>query len=193
MTDLYGNYYQMKVYGDGNLVLSNATIVCGMKTLANGYFYVPNATISFLKVEFWYDGTLPAPDCLVGDQYGATSPYPAIKEYPDQRVDGKDISFVAGKFGDDENMSGWDYMADVNADGVIDGKDIADVAIHFGNGYNGCYDYNVAGLVINFNNGDSISVDANGIVSIPTGATSFNVTRNGSQVAAMVIFGEAGS
>lgn len=158
--------------------------LCALKTrTTDGYFYIPNKSIvnaTALRVEMVFNDSK-----IVGDQTGATSPYPAIAHYPDTDVDGLDLSFVASKFGKIEGDVGWDYMADVVPDGSIDGADISAVARNFGNV--GSYIYSWSGVEIIFNTGNE-TPDANGFVLIPPGATSFNVTRNGTSIGAMIIF-----
>jgi hypothetical protein len=51
---------------------------------------------------------------------------------PDNKVDIKDISFVARRFGTIPSSTLWDPNADINNDGKVDIKDISDVARHFG-------------------------------------------------------------
>jgi hypothetical protein len=158
--------------------------ICAMKTLQNGYFYVPkvvptgNSTASAIKFEMYdFNGS------LVGDQTGSSPPYPkspAIAHYPDGKKDGKDLGFVALLFGEiegDTSPRPWDYMADVNGDHKIDGKDIAMAAMNFG--YGGNYeglDLPYIQICVNFNanadnpfNGLWFQPTANGFVAIPTG------------------------
>jgi hypothetical protein len=198
------NNGRMVCYGDGNMNLCWASymgVVCssaglpvyGMKTETSGQFYVPSESyVAAVKVEMLFDDSR-----LVGDQTGGGSPYSQIPNYPDGVVDGKDIAFVASKFGTYEGSPGWDYMADVNGDGVVDGKDIVLAALNFGkpnNNYTevipvfGTTRPSLEGLAFNFNVGGVRYPDANGFVLIPNGATKFNVTQNGSQIGAMVVF-----
>jgi parallel beta-helix repeat protein len=50
----------------------------------------------------------------------------------DERVDMKDVSFVAKRFGSDPSKPNWDTNADINDDGRVDMKDISAVAKNFG-------------------------------------------------------------
>jgi hypothetical protein len=132
---LGGDWCQMVVYGDANLRLGNASATCAMKTCyqtrpsgVDGYFYVPNATTNFLRVEKLFNDPF-----IVGDQTHGASPYPEIANYPDSSVDKCDIRFVAKLFGKNEGNPGWDYMADIVPDKSIDMKDIRTAAKNFGN------------------------------------------------------------
>jgi hypothetical protein len=103
----------------------------------------------------------------VGDQSGGASPYPsAVPEYPDDVVDGSDSSFIEKHFGENQSMSGWDYMADVYPDGLIDGQDVAYAAADFGHGCYVAYNNTVSILAIDFNNGVVRSPDDDGFLSI---------------------------
>jgi hypothetical protein len=158
--------------------------LCAMKTKTDGYFYVPIVASSLLKIEMLFDNAN-----LTGDQTGGTSPYPAIANYPDGKVSGMDIAFVNSKYGSWEGETSpvvWDYMADVNPDRKITGVDVALVSQNFG--LNGTYITDLAGVAITFNTGQTVSPESDGFVTIPPGATSFNVTRYGTLTGAMVIF-----
>jgi len=171
-------------YSDAYLFETGITQLCALKTMKDGYFYVPNAAIlnvTTLKVQMLFDNAN-----LTGDQTGGASPYPAIANYPSSTVDGKDVTFIAGKFGKAEGNLSWDYMADVWADRKIDGKDINMAAMNFGR--NGSYIYDLSGVSIAFNTGSNETLDAYGSALIPPSATSFNVTRNGTPIGAMIIF-----
>jgi hypothetical protein len=175
--------YGATEYSDAYLFETGITQLCALKTTTDGGFYVPKAAFvnaTALKVEMLFDNAN-----LTGDQTGGNSPYPAIAHYPDGNVDGRDLTFVASKFGMNESSVGWDYMADVVPDGVIDGKDISTVARNYGN--KGSYFYSWSGVEIIFNTGNE-TPDAYGFVIIPPGATSFNVTQNGTAIGAMIIF-----
>jgi len=157
---------------------------CAMKTKTDGYFYVPNVATDLLKIEMLFDNAN-----LTGDQTGGTSPYPAIANYPDGKVSGMDIAFVNSKYGSWEGETSpvvWDYMADVNPDRRITGVDVALVCKNFG--LNGTYITDLAGVAITFNTGQTVSPESDGFVTIPPGATNFNVTRYGTLIGAMVIF-----
>jgi hypothetical protein len=55
-------------------------------------------------------------------------------------------------------------------------------------GKEGTYITDLAGVTITFNTGQTISPDSDGFVTIPQGATSFTVKRNGNPIGAMGIF-----
>lgn len=181
-----GNTYYVPTDGDHTIQPVFSRVLCASKTNTYGCFYVPNATIlnvTSLKVEMLFNDTH-----LVGDQTGnATTPYPAIKAYPDNVTDMMDISFMGGKLMSVPGDSKWDYMGDVNHDGIIDMMDIFAAANNFMQ--SGSYIYNLSNVTITFNTGPPpISPDANGFWAIPLGATSFNVTQNGKGIGAMIIF-----
>jgi hypothetical protein len=162
--------------------------LCALKTTPNGYFYVPNATFvnaTGLRVEMLFDQN----SNLTGDQAGGSTPYPAIANYPDGVVDGSDLAVIAWSFGTSEaqHQPRWNYMADVNGDGIVDGGDLALAAHNWGRSY-GSYTYNLSQVQVTFNTGGGQTPDADGFVAIPPAATSFNVTRNGTPIGAMIIF-----
>jgi len=153
--------------------------VCAMKTRTDGYFYKPNVAIDLLKMDFTFTmGT--------GDQTDGTSPYPNIPNYPDGIVDTGDLYFLALHYGKVEGEAGFAYMADVAPDGIIDTEDTYTVALHYGELTD--FNYNLSGVAVKFNTGEEKSPNATGHVTIPQGATSFNVKRYGSPIGAMVIF-----
>ncbi len=152
-----------------------------MKTLTDGYFYVPNIATDLLKIEMLFNNSN-----LVGDQTGGTSPYPTITAYPDGKVDMLDLWFIITKFGINEGGIGWDYMADINPDRKIDMIDQWWVSGNYGK--SGTYITNLTGVTVRFNTGEQKSPDSNGFVTIPQGATSFTVTRYGTPIGTMVIF-----
>jgi len=96
------------------------------------------------------------------------------------------LHLFSSKFGLGEGAAGWDYMADVYPDRKISGMDVTLVNRNFGK--YGTYITDLAGVTIIFNTGQTISPDSAGFVTIPSGATGFNVTRYGNPVGAMVIF-----
>lgn len=165
--------------------------LCALKTKTDGYFYVPNESFvnaTYLRVEMLFDQAN-----LTGDQRGGISPYPAIANYPSGSVLGDDIAFISSKFGSYEGETApiqWNYMTDVVADGNVNGRDIATAARNFG-AY-GSYSYDLSNVSIAFYAGGNEigneTPDANGFAAIQLGATSFNVTRNGMPIGAMIIF-----
>lgn len=157
--------------------------LCAMKTLADGSFYRPRNSTD-LRVEMLFDDPR-----LVGDQTGnTTSPYATIANYPDGKVDMKDIVFIELHFGALEGGSNWNYMADIVPDKKIDMKDMTQVILHYP--YSGSYPPLVlSGVTVTFNpTGEVRSPDQYGFVTIPQGATSFTVKCNGTTIGAMIIF-----
>jgi hypothetical protein len=194
-TELYTGYSTdegtgyMKVYGNGNIKVSNAKPRCGLKTELQGAFYVP-LDAQLLKVEGLFDnGTFT--NNLIGDQTGTSSPYGSFVNisYPDGYVNEKDYYFVSLHFGKSEGDPGWDYMADVNGDGTVNLKDIYAVALNIG-ASGTCVNTPVllSNTRIVFSTGLIAGLDRNGCVPIPWNATSFNVTLYGNPEGAMVIF-----
>jgi hypothetical protein len=188
-----GTYYVVvkratETTGSGNFTLSvNAIPVCALKgTTTDGNFYVPNATFvnaTALKVEMLFNIAN-----LTGDQNGGTSPYyPAIAEYPDGKVDGRDMLVISRAFNKYEGEVGWCYMADVVPNRHIDGRDLMTASRNFGY-LDGGYFYDLSGVTIAFDTGDDETPDANGFGAIPPNASSFNVTRNGTPIGAMITF-----
>jgi hypothetical protein len=180
---LYGNLSNLQA---GTYYALNWTL-CAEKTMKDGCFYVPSRSfvnVTVLRVELLFNDSH-----LVGDQNGGASPYPTITHYPDGKIDGKDIAFVAWLFGESEGATSphpWDYMADVNGDHKVDGADIAIVAKNFDP--SGNYSGVGASISVTFDTGEVESPDANGFAAIPPSATRFNVTLNGTQIGAMIIF-----
>jgi hypothetical protein len=181
------SYMNTTEYSDAYELQTGALVLCALKTMeTTGLFYVPNPTYvnaTCLRVEMVF-----ADASLTGDQAGAgLSPYPAVADYPDGKVDGRDITLISKAFGTSEGQSGWNYMADVYPDRKINGEDITQAAKNFGQ--NGTYIYYIFGFNIEFNTGAWYEPDATGFVPIPPGATSFNVTDlNGYPIGAMILF-----
>lgn len=156
------------------------TVEAAMKTMTNGNFYVPNVSASRLKIERLFSNSN-----LTGDQVGAeVSGYPF--QFPDGTVNGSDSSFVYSTWGLTEGESGWQYMADINADGTVDLFDLAQISLNYGK--SGTYSTDLTGITVTFDVGGEQSPDANGFVTIPQNATSFTVKRNGTPIGAMIIF-----
>lgn len=195
-TELYKGYPTdegtgyMKVYGNGNLQVSNAKPTCGLKTKLQGAFYVPNGK-RLLKVEYLWDNLTNTVD-LTGDQKGGSNPYGSFVNifYPDTHVNLQDYSFVNLHYGQNEGYPGWDYMADVTGDKKVNLQDTFTVALNFG--HSGPPPY-LSGLYwldrtrIDFGAGPT-KLDRNGCAPIPQDATSFNVTLDGAPEGAMAIF-----
>jgi len=178
---VYDNPINVTMNSDHTLEAYFAKPVCAMKTSTGGYFYVPNIATSRVKVEMLFDNRN-----ITGDQTGGTSPYPAIKRWPDGFVDGLDTSFISSLFGRSEGESGWDYMADVCPDRYIDGLDIGPASRNYGK--SGTYIADLTGVTVTFNTGQSISPDSDGFVVIPQGATSLTVKRSGNPIGAVITF-----
>jgi hypothetical protein len=155
--------------------------VCAMKTRTDGYFYVPNVATDLLKIEMLFDN-----QNIVGDQTGGTSPYTSVTNWPDGYVNFKDAIVVGDAFGSVEGGANWDYMVDIIPDKIINYLDTTILGSNFGK--SGTYITDLAGVAITFNTGQTISPDSDGFVTIPKGATSFTVKRNGTPIGAMVIF-----
>jgi len=153
---------------------------CAMKTLLDGYFYVPNLGIRTLKLELLFDGDGPA------DQFGGASPYGSLKAWPDGNVEGKDNAWVSGHYNTVEGDSNWDYMADIKPDRRVDGKDIGFLAKYYGT-YGIVYIYDLTGVTVVFNTGQEVT-PSGGWVEIPSGATYFNVFRNDVSIGALITF-----
>lgn len=154
---------------------------CGMKTETDGNFYIPKIHTDVLKVEKLFSDS-----DIEGDQTGGVSPYEAIGSYPDGTVDIFDLVLVCGVFGKSEGDQGWNYMADIVDDRLVDIFDQTKVALNFGN--DGTYITDLSGVTIVFDVGGSKSLDADGFVAIPAGATSFTVKRYGNPIGAMISF-----
>jgi hypothetical protein len=124
---------------------------------------------------------------MEGDQTGGTSPYSTINNYPDGTVGLADLTLISGSYGTREGQSGWEYMADI-ADPykVVGLSDVVTLARNYGK--TGTYITDLSGVTVKFDTGMEISPDPYGYVTIPQGATSFNVTRYGNPIGAMVIF-----
>jgi hypothetical protein len=171
-------------YSDAYLFLTGWG--CAMKTLTNGYFYIPTpictASISdYLKIQELFNDT-----GLTGDQTGGNSPYPTIPNWPDGTVDILDAILISSCFGTQEGQTNWNYMADIVPDKVIDIYDAMQISINYG--HTGTYITNLASVTVTFNTGQKESPDSYGFVAIPQGATSFNVTKNGSPIGALITF-----
>ncbi len=155
--------------------------VCAMKTLTDGYFYIPNFDINALKIEFLFDDS-----DIEGDQTGGSSPYETISRWPDGIVDASDYQFVKVRVGQCEGSANWDYMADIKPDGVIDVVDYQIVRNNVPSAGN--YIYNLTGVTVVFDTEDEAIPDADGCVTIPKDATSFTVKRYGNPMGATITF-----
>ena len=155
--------------------------ICAMKTMVDGYFYVPNVAIDFLKVEWLFDN-----QHLMGDQAGVNSPYDAIDYWPDGKVGCVDLSLLGSAWYTSEGDAGWEYMADINGDGIIGTSDLSILGASWLQ--TGLYITDLNQVTVTFSTGKVLSPDSVGFVTIPQGATSFTVKKNGNPVGALVTF-----
>jgi hypothetical protein len=107
-------------------------------------------------------------------------------QFPDGAVNGSDVSFVDNATGFSEGEGGWQYMADINADGTIDIYDLVPIAVNYGR--SGTYSTDLTGVTVTFDVGGEKSPDEYGFVDIPQNATTFTVKCNGTTIGAMIIF-----
>jgi len=161
------------------------TPVCAMKTLADGYFYVPNLNVHSIRVYLWCNDANPAR--MEGDQRGGTSPYPNIPEFPDGNVNLTDTYWIQSKYGTYEGGPNWNYMADVVPDRTINLKDYSRANNNYGQ-TGGSYTTDLTGIHVVFNTGQDVYPNAEGFLNIPAGATSFTVYHNTTPVMALVYF-----
>ena len=124
---------------------------------------------------------------LVGDQTGnSTIPYSvtqqntAFRNWPDQKVNIQDIAVIAKAFGSTPGSPGWNYMADVNAQGKINIVSVSLAAKNFG--YQGTIAYDwwlptfSTDITVVFQPGNiNVYPNIGGYVSIPLGSTNFTV------------------
>jgi hypothetical protein len=109
-----------------------------------------------------------------------------------------DIRFISARYLVYEGESGWNYMADVVADGVIDIKDMRAASNNFLN--EGTYITNFSGVTITFKKviweDDKLKVvdiqtaspDSDGYAQIPQEAEYFTVKCNGTLIGSMMVF-----
>jgi len=161
------------------------TPVCAIKGGTNGYIYVPNLPVKTLKIQLWCNDSNPSR--MQGDQTGGTSPYPNIPEYPDGAVALKDFYFIQTYYGGNEGGTTWNYMADCVPDRTIDLKDVNTVQNNYGQS-GGSYSSDLTGIKVVFSNGTTGYPNAEGFVSIPSGATYFYVYKDNTPVMALVYF-----
>jgi serine protease AprX len=160
---------------------------CAMKTLVDGFFYIPSFGVDTCRIELLWNATR-----LAGDQIGGTSPYPSIAYWPDGVVDVSDVSFETGHFGTFENGPRWSYLADVVASGdssrIVDVEDVARAVNNFGQW--GSLSADLTGVTVHFSNGQVVEPDSSGYVSIPQGQgiSGLSVCRNGQTIGAVVTF-----
>lgn len=197
-TDLYKGIYhlepsgwvfdgQMKVYGNGNIHLSNSIPSCAMKTKTNGYFYLPSGPPpQYVGVQIallFTDGG------IAGDQIGGEPPYTLYTgPYPDELVDICDALLINGKYGKSEGQSGWEYMADIVPDRVIDMYDALTIGRNYGR--SGTYSHDLSHVTVAFYFEGRLleeMVDPRGFAYLPYGPD-FTVKRSGMPIGAMVIF-----
>jgi hypothetical protein len=167
---------------------ATATPVCAIKGGTDGYIYIPNIPnlqVKTLKIQLWCND--PNPSRMQGDQKGGTSPYSNIPEYPDGNVALLDYNFIAGKYGTTEGGTNWNYMADCVPDRTVDLKDTNTVSRNYGQS-GGSYTSDLTGIKVVFSDGTVGYPDANGFVSIPSGATYFHVYKDTTSVMTLVYF-----
>jgi len=172
-----------------------------MKGKINGNMYIPDAgflgyNLKSLKIDFVFTEA-----GVEGDQTGGTSPYPLITTWPEGKVDIRDVSLISQYYGEIEGQTAaWDekaYVADVVPDRKIDIRDSSVVSANYGNIFdpNVVYSSDLTGVTVEFFdvNGVSLGVEtpnAEGLISIPTGAWTFTVYKNGVGIGAGVTFSE---
>jgi hypothetical protein len=168
-----------------NVAVAQTTVLYAMKTLGNGYFYVPTIPTrpTYLKIEMLFNDPR-----LAGDQVGGIPPpgyNPPISHWPDGRVDIKDIAFIAKCFGQIPGGPRWDYMADVVPDQRIDIKDIAMAAKNFG--HTGTYlTWPQTSVTVVFSPSGTVSTpNTLGFVSILPTDTSFVVQQSSIAIGAL--------
>jgi hypothetical protein len=156
--------------------------VCAMKTLTNGYFYMPNIPgLCRLRIELLFNDSR-----LEGDQTHTSPPYETISHWPSGTVDISDLVFVLGKVGISEGSAGWDYMADVIPNKVVDVSDLILVINHIPS--SGNYITAMSNVVVIFNNQIQRSPDSYRFIDIPQGAKNFTIYKNGNCIGALVTF-----
>jgi hypothetical protein len=161
--------------------------IAAMKTLASdqpatpyddtGYFYIPALKPKTLKVVKLFDSN------LEGDQSGPT------QGEPDGIVNMRDVTFVDIFFNLKEGDSGWNYMADVVPDKIISMRDTSLIIRNLNR--KGDYITDLTNVTIQFDTGGEFPLNPDGTLSIPNGATSFVVKKNGNPIGAYVFFYEA--
>lgn len=162
-----------------------------MKTLTDGYFYIPGATptlLTLIKIEMLFSNVR-----LVGDQTGNTTiPYTTINCWPNQKENILDIFGIARAFGSVEGSANWDYMKDVIPDRKINIIDVGRAAKNFG--YIGTDEYAwwttaTPNVTVVFQPGNIPGTpDSLGFVTIPPSVTNFTVYQNGHPTGALVTF-----
>ncbi|MEM2970794.1 MAG: phospholipid carrier-dependent glycosyltransferase [Candidatus Bathyarchaeia archaeon] len=159
--------------------------LCAMKTGVDGFFYMPNVTNNvlgiILKIELLFND-----ENLVGDQAGGNLPFSTMTAYPDGKVDSIDIQFIERYNGGNEVGELWDYMADIVPDKTINETDLRSANANLGK--NGTYITDLTEVKVKFDTGEEKAPDIYGFIPVPAGATSFNVTRDGNPIGAMVTF-----
>jgi len=155
--------------------LGNCAELCRMKTLADGYFYIPDLpNINSIQILQYRED-----DYLIGD----CRPTPI-----DGKIDLKDYNWISTKYGTNEGDANWDYMADIDPDRKCDLKDISKVSNNYGRV--GSYSYDVDSLTVEWSNGQIDNVPSDGKLAVPDGVTYFYVKKNGNGVNAYVIFSD---
>ena len=172
--------------------------LCAMKTLTDGNFYLPYIPqLTGLNIDMVF--TDPH---IIGDQSGGLSPYATIPNWPDGKVDLKDMAIIAKAFGATPGSPNWNYMADVIPDlnattGLpsVTMTDLALVARDFGNAglyipYSAVYPF----AQIEFNNTlPYYTPNATGFLTIPPpyqypNTANFTINYFTSRLGALVTF-----
>jgi hypothetical protein len=116
-------------------------------------------------------GTGAGSNNLVGDQCGLSGQ--VWLQYPDNKVDIKDVSYVSRYFGS-SSITTDNVMADVYSDKIIDIKDVAAASNRFGNSgtyYNGSA---VSGVKVKFDSlSYNITLTEDGWCDVPSNATNY--------------------
>lgn len=152
-----------------------------MKTLTNGWFYIPNIQTNRLRIELLFSNA-----DLEGDQTGGSSPYSNLNYWPNGIVNILDIYFMMGLFLVEEGQANWQYMADCVPDRIINTLDIYRAIAHYMR--EGDYSTDLSLVSVEFNTGQVWGPDLDGFVLIPQGATSFTVKWYGQPIAATITF-----
>lgn len=176
------------------------TVEFGMKTKNDGFFNWPNTTYApafdYLKIEETFTN-------VSGDIWGKiVSGYPF--NWPDGKVDGKDMTIIAAHMYEDESSSGWLYSADIwqGRDTAycetVSGQDLA--YVYSQNGNTNVYNTTTSGLYLNFSTNTrcyNLQVDYSGFMAVPTGIGTINNYTvndgNGNKLGAFITFWKSGS
>jgi len=177
----------MMVYGDGNIQLKPVNPLFAMKTLVNGWFYMPNSTqpVQFVKVEEWFTNSK-----AEGDQEG-TSVVGYRFQFPDGYVDLGDLIALTHAYNSHEGGPKWNYQEDILPDRSVDLGDLTVLANNY-NAHGSWYSTNIGSLSIKFhfadNSNQTAYPDSNGFVAVPWNCTDWTVYNQGTPVGAFLTF-----